>query len=444
LTGWKTRLLAIKILNLFERDRRLREHVEVLTQDLKPLDRAFVREIASGTVRYLRLLDFAVEKATAKRLKKQRSSVRNALRLVAYQLFFTGVPEYAAINETVEAVKRLLDRKSAGFVNALSKKILNIDYKREVSSIDDYLERISTLYSFETWMVKRWKDFYKEELEELLSALNKVAPLFLRINRIKISQEEFLNLLLSSGVEADPHPLFEDLVRIKGRVTIESIPGYKEGFFYIQDPASFLSAYLLEPKEGELILDVGAAPGGKTTAISSLTMDKARIIAVDVSKNRMKLLKENLRRLGIKNVSPMVTDIRKDKSFLEKYKNSFDKILIDAPCSGTGVIRRHPEGKWNKSISLIKYNQKIQRELLRVCYELLKPNGILVYSTCSLEREEGEENIEFSLKIGFKELIPYNLPEGLRERAKGSYFRVFPHKDNMDGFFYCKLQKKGD
>ncbi|MEO2067948.1 MAG: 16S rRNA (cytosine(967)-C(5))-methyltransferase RsmB, partial [Desulfurobacteriaceae bacterium] len=376
--------------------------------------------------------------------KKQKNSVRNGLRLIAYQLFFTGVPEYAAINETVEAIKKLLGKKVAGFVNAVSKRLLNFDYKKEVSSIKDELERISTLYSFETWMVRRWKTFYGSELEELLESLNKVAPLFLRVNRIKISPEKFFNLLISSGIEAKFHPLFKDLVRIKGRVVIEDIPGYKEGFFYIQDPASFLSAYLLEPREGELILDVGAAPGGKTTAISSLTMDRARVIAVDVSRERMELLKRNIEKLGIRNVEPIITDIRKDRKFLEKFRNYFDKILIDAPCSGTGVIRRHPEGKWNKSISLIKHNQRIQRDLLRVCYELLKPNGILVYSTCSLEREEGEENFAFSLEIGFKELIPYNLPKELIERVEHSYFRVFPHKDNMDGFFYCKLQKKGD
>jgi 16S rRNA (cytosine967-C5)-methyltransferase len=439
LTGWKTRLLAIKILNLFEKDKKLKEHIERLTKELSPLDRAFVREISSGTVRNLRLLDFIVEKATSKKLKKQKTFVRNGLRLITYQLFFTGVPEYAAINETVEVIKKLLGKKVAGFVNAVSKKLLNFDYKKEVFSIKDELERISTLYSFETWMVRRWKKFYESELEELLESLNKVAPLFLRVNRIKVSPEKFFNLLTSSGIEAEFHPLFRDLIRIKGRVVIEDIPGYEEGFFYIQDPASFLSAYLLEPKEGELVLDVGAAPGGKTTAISSLTMDRARVIAVDVSKERMELLKRNIEKLGIRNVEPIVTDIRKDRKFLERFKNSFDKILVDAPCSGTGVIRRHPEGKWNKSLSLIRSNQKIQKELLKVCYELLKPGGILVYSTCSLEKEEGEDVFSFALKIGFKELVPSNLPQKLQNRVKNSYFRVFPHKDNMDGFFYAKF-----
>jgi len=294
LTGWKSREIAIKILNAFEKDKKLREHVERLTPNLSPLDRAFIREIASGTVRYLKLLDFSLQRALKKNLKKQKPSVRNALRLVAYQLFFTGVPAYAAINETVEAVKRLLGKKFAGFVNATSKRLIGFDYRREVENLTDYFERIATLYSFETWMVKRWASFYgKEELEELLEGLNRVAPLFLRVNRIKVTPEELFSLLSKEGIEAEKHPFLTDMLRIKGRVPIENLPGYREGYFYIQDPASFLAAYLLDPKPSELILDIGAAPGGKTTAIASITEDKAKIVAVDVNRSRMELLRAN-------------------------------------------------------------------------------------------------------------------------------------------------------
>ncbi|WP_239500186.1 16S rRNA (cytosine(967)-C(5))-methyltransferase RsmB [Desulfurobacterium thermolithotrophum] len=442
LTGWNERLIAIKILNRFEKDKKLKEHIEKLTSRLHPQDRAFIREIVSGTVRFLRLLDFSIEKATGKDLKRQKNTVRNSLRVIAYQIFFTNVPPYAALNETVEAVKKILGKKAAGFVNAISKKIIGFDYKKEIERISDYFERLSILYSFETWMVKRWSNFYgKEEIEKLLKGLNRVAPLFIRVNTIKISQQELLNLLEKTKIDAEPHPFIPYMIRIKGRVPIESIPGYKEGFFYIQDPASFLSAYLLDPKPGEIILDVGAAPGGKTTALSSLTMDKARIIAVDINKERMKLLKNNLKRLGISNVEIVLTDIQRDKNFIEKHENSFDKILIDAPCSATGVIRRHPEGKWNKSLKLIKYNQTIQRNLLKSCYKLLKPRGVLLYSICSLEKEEGEDILKFAQEIGFKESSLYNLPKELKPFAEKHFLRVFPHKNNLDGFFYSKLEK---
>jgi len=441
LTGWSERALAIKVLSAFERDGRLREHLERETCSLLPQDRAFIRELCSGAVRYLRLLDFSVERATKKSLKKQHPTVRNALRLVAYQLFFTGVPPYAAVNETVEAVKKLLNKRAAGFVNAASKKLITFNYKREIEKIEDYYERISTLYSFETWMVKRWEKFYgREELIPLLEGLNRVAPLFLRVNRLKTSQEELLNLLLKGGIDVEPHPFIPDMLRVKGRVAIEELPGFKEGFFYIQDPASFLAAYLLEPKEGELILDVGAAPGGKSTAIASLVKDRAKIVAVDVNRERMELLERNAKRLGIKSIETVITDISKDKDFLKRYKKSFDKILIDAPCSATGVIRRHPEGKWNKSLSLIRHNQKIQRGLLRAARELLKEGGTLVYSVCSLEREEGEENREFAVKeLGFKSESFKNLPSELKGQDEGGSLRLFPHKNETDGFYYARL-----
>lgn len=440
MTGWSERAKAIKVLTAFERDKRLKEHLEKELGGVEPQSRAFVREITSGTVRYLKLLDFSIERAGKKSLRGQNPIVRNALRLIAYQLFFTGVPPYAAVNETVEAVKRLLNKRAAGFVNALSKKLIGFNYKEEVKKIPNYYERLSTLYSFETWMVKRWESFYgKEELIPLLEGLNRVAPLYLRVNRIRVSQEELLKLLRERGIEAEPHPFIPDMIKVKGRVVIEELPGYREGYFYIQDPASFLAAYLLEPKPGELILDLGAAPGGKTTAIASLTKNGAKVVAVDVSPERMELLKENAKRLGVKNLETVITDVSKDREFIGRFYKSFDKILIDAPCSATGVIRRHPEGKWNKSLELIKHNQKIQRNLLMAARELLKEGGTLIYSVCSLEREEGEENLEFALRNGFKPSPFKNLPRELKPQVKGGGLRLFPHKNDADGFFYSKL-----
>jgi 16S rRNA (cytosine967-C5)-methyltransferase len=437
LTGWKTRQAAIKVLCAFEVDKRLREHLEPVLEKFNEKDRAFLKEIVTGTVRYLRLLDFSVEKATNKKLNKQTCLVRNALRLIAYQFFFTGVPNYAAINETVEAVKRLSNRKVAGFVNAVSKKLVGFDYKREIEEIENYFERVSILYSFETWMVKRWYEFYGEEFLPLLESLNKVAPLFLRVNLIKTDTENYLRLLKEKDFDCELYSKLPHLVRVKGRVNVREIPGYKEGFFYVQDPASYLAVLLLEPRPGETILEVGAAPGGKTTAIASLTKNGAKVVAVDVSQKRMELLLENCKRLGVKNVQLVVTDITKDKTFLKVYRKSFDRILIDAPCSATGVIRRHPEGKWNKSLSLIKHNQGIQRNLLKAARELLKPSGKLIYSVCSLEREEGEENFNFALSIGYKsDKILSTVGTSRREGE----LRVFPHRDETDGFYYCSLK----
>ncbi len=439
-TGWKSRNIAIKVLKAYEQDGNLKEHIDRLTSTFSPQIRAFIREIVSGSIRYLKLLDFSIEKVSGKKQEKQPPFVRNGLRVLAYQLFFMGVPSYAAVNETVEAIKRSCGKKKAGFVNAVAKKLLNSNYKKAVEEIEDFYERVSTLYSFETWMVKRWATFYPTELEELLKSLNKVAPLFLRVNRIKINPSQLLQLLTENGIEVEQHPHLEDMIRVKGRVEIENLPGYKEGFFYIQDPASYLVAYLLSPQEGERILDVGAAPGGKTTAIASLTHNRTSIVAVDVSKERMELLKKNCKWLGVKNVKYVITDISNNKEFLKGYEGFFDKIVIDAPCSATGVLRRHPEGKWNKSLALIRYNQKIQRNLLSAARTLLKSNGTLIYSVCSLEREEGEANVEYALSIGYTLKGFGKLPFIKADTEKG-FFRVFPHREGMDGFFYAAFKR---
>lgn len=440
-TGWKTRELAVRLLSEFEKKKELKNLLEKIPKDLNPSDRALIREIVSGSVRYLRLLDFSIEKVSGRKVASQKPEVRNGLRVAAYQIFFTGIPPYAAVNETVEAVKRLAGRKEAGFVNAVSKKLISFNYRKEVEKIEDKFERIAILYSFETWMVRRWAEFYGGELEELLSGLNRVAPLWLRVNRLKTTPEELKGILEKSGITVEEHPFLKDMLRVKGRVLVTEIPGYREGLFYVQDPASYLSAYLLSPKPGEQILDLGAAPGGKTTAIASITEDRAKIVAVDVNPERMELLKENCRRLGIKSVNPVITDIRKDLYFQEQFKETFDRILIDAPCSATGVIRRHPEGKWNKSLSLIRHNQKIQRELIRTSLKLLKPGGYLIYSVCSLEREEGEENLEFALSTGFEVWENETAGKLFPERFKGGGLRLFPHRDNTDGFFYAALKK---
>jgi len=430
-----TRRIAVEILCEFEKDLKLKPHFEKLTQHLSFKDKSFVREMVSGSIRFLKLLDFSIEKASGKKQKKQHPAVRNGLRILAYQLFFMSVPPYAAINETVEAVKRFR-KKAAGFVNAVGKKLLHFDYKREIEKIDDFYEKVSTLYSFETWMVKRWHRFYGEETVYLLSALNKVAPLFIRINTLKLSVSQYLELLQKQNIEFEQHPFIKEMVRIKGRVDIASLPGYREGFFYIQDVASYLSALLLSPKKGERILDIAAAPGGKTTAIAALIENKADITAIDIDAERLNLLERNLKKLGVNCVKTLKVDITRENPFPV---NSFDRILLDAPCSGTGIIRRHPEGKWNKTLSLIKHNQKVEKALLKEAFKLLKPGGTLLYSVCSLEREEGEENVDFALNIGFKK---GNFDIKFEKIGiKGNMARVFPHKHGTDGFFYAIFTK---
>ncbi len=430
-----TRKVAIDVLCEFEKDLKLKTHFERLTQHLSFKDKSFVREMVSGSIRFLKLLDFSIEKASGKKQKKQHPAVRNGLRILAYQLFFMSVPPYAAINETVEAVKRFR-KKAAGFVNAVGKKLINFDYKTEIEKLPDFYEKISTLYSFEKWMVKRWYRFYGNEITALLSSLNRTAPLYLRINTLRVKIPEYLTLLEKNNIEFEVHPFIKEMVRIKGKIDIHSLPGYTDGFFYIQDVASYLSALLLAPQKGKKILDIAAAPGGKTTAMAALVENKANITAIDVDSERITFLEKNLEKLGVNCVKTLKVDITRENPFPE---NSFDRIFLDAPCSGTGIIRRHPEGKWNKSLSLIKHNQKVEKALLKEAFKLLKPGGTLLYSVCSLEREEGEENVNYALNLGFKK---GNFDIKFEEiGVKENMARVFPHKQGTDGFFYAIFTK---
>jgi len=432
------RKIAVEVLSRYDGGGELRAELERGTEGLNPLNRAFVRETVIGVVRFRKLLDFCIKRASGRDPLRQLPEVRNALRLSLYQLLFMRVPPYAAVGETVEAVKSLLGRKFAGFVNAISRRLSTFNCRDAVMGIDDPIERLSTLYSFETWMVRRWERFYGN-VEELLSGLNRNAPLFLRVNTLKVSVEKFLKLLKKSEIEFERHGFLNCMVRVKGRVDISAIPGFREGYFYIQDPASYLSAVLLSPKPGELILEVGAAPGGKTSAIAAITGNRARVIAVDVDERRIGVLRENLKRLSVDNVEVLNLDLTKGYGKLGELMGRFDRVLIDAPCSGTGVIRRHPEGKWNKSMKLIREKQKLQRKLLRASFGLLKPGGTLLYSVCSLEREEGEENMEVARETGFEYTHFDNLPKSLS--AEGNTLRVFPHRNNMDGFFYALMRR---
>ena len=455
---------AIKILCLYEKTGELKNILDKFSKRLKSNEKALLRELVLGVVRYKRYLDFIIENISGKKISSQKLEVKNALRLIAYQFLFTNIPPYAIMNETLNALKKFIkQRKTIGFVNAVGRKISKLVEENKIEEIlnqeKDPFERICIKESFPTWMAKRWKNFYLDEIlklgengkdeeekiligtQKFLHSFNEDAPLWLRVNRLKIVPEAFEKMLLDSGIEFEKHDFIEDMYKIVSKgIDIYSLPGYKEGLFYIQDPASFLAVKLLDPKPGEKILDLCAAPGGKTLAIAHLTNNEAEIYAVDINAKKILKLEENLKKYGATNVKVLKVDITKDYGELENIK--FDKILIDAPCSGTGVIRRHPEGKWNKSLEQIEHLQGVQRKLLQRAYKLLKEGGKLVYTVCSLEKEAGEENNDIALKhMGYKEGNFENIYEPLKKDIKKNTLRTFPFKHDLDGFFYAVYTK---
>lgn len=371
--------------------------------------------------------------------------IRNILRLGAYQLLFLDkVPVSAAVNESVKLAKEK-EQRSSGFVNAV---LRNIDRERNKIPYPEPeehpIEFISVRYSHPAWLVKRWIERYGIDKTIELCRLNNEAPPFaIRANRLKINREGLKELLRKDIDRIEDCSVSSNGLILKGVSNISENPAFKEGLFYVQDEAAQLVSQILDPKAGEKVLDACAAPGGKTTHIVELMEDKGEIIALDVNKKGLGLLKENCERLGISIVKPYLKDAAKDISDIAKDK--FDKILIDAPCSGLGVIRRHPEGKWQKKEELILESQKIQKRLIENLSGYLKDGGILVYSTCSTENEENEDVVEDFLERHpeFKiDDIKQYLPETGRMLVdEKGFLHTSPINNRMDGFFAVRLKK---
>ena len=410
------------------------------------IDRAFITELVYGVLRQRSLLDWIIEKASKRQIKKSSALIRNILRLGAYQLLFLDkVPVSAAVNESVKLAKEK-EQRSSGFVNAV---LRNIDRERERIAYPEPeehpIEFISVRYSHPAWLVKRWIERYGFDKTIELCRLNNEAPPFtIRANRLKIKKEELKELLKKDIDSIEDCSVSSNGLILQGVSNISENPVFKQGLFYVQDEAAQLISQILDPKSGEKILDACAAPGGKATDIAELMENRGEIIALDVNKNGVALIKENCERLGINIVKTYLRDAAKDISDVAKEK--FDKILIDASCSGIGVLRRHPEGKWQKNEELIFESQKIQKRIIENLSKYLKSGGVLIYSTCSTEKDENEDVVEDFLERHpeFKiDDIKQYLPEtGKLLVDENGFLHTSPLDYKMDGFFAVRLRKQ--
>jgi len=355
------------------------------------------------------------------------------------------VPASAAVNESVKLAKEK-EQRSSGFVNAV---LRNIDRERDKIPYPEPeehpIEFIAVRYSHPPWLVKRWIERYGFDKTIELCRLNNEAPPFtIRVNSLKTKREELKELLKKDIDRIEDCSVSSNGLILKGVSNISENPAFKDGLFYVQDEAAQMISQILDPKTDERILDACAAPGGKTTDIAELMGNKGVVAALDISKNGIALIKENCERLGIGIVKPYLKDAAKDISNIAEEK--FDKILIDAPCSGLGVLRRHPEGKWQKKEELIFESQKIQKNLIEILSGYLKDGGVLVYSTCSTENEENEDVVEDFLERHpeFKvDDIKQYLPEtGEMLIDEKGFLHTSPANYRMDGFFAVRLRKQ--
>lgn len=396
-------------------------------EKLSNLDINFISELVYGVVTWKLTLEYIIQKYSKTKIKKMSDWVKNILYLGSYQiLFLDKVPKSAAVNESVNLCKKY-NFKSVGLVNAILRKIEKSDYE-EINTITNSITRISLKYSMPEWIVKKFCDEYgNEEAANICQNLNLRPNISVRLNRLK------------DKIELGEKGILEDFRVITGTKNITKTKEYIEGNITIQDEAAGLSSFILAPKEGEMVLDACSAPGGKTTYLAELMCNQGNIVAWDIYEERLKQVKQNAKRLGINIIQTEVHDATKLK---EDYVERFDKILLDVPCLGLGVIRRKPDIKWNRQENNIKEISDIQFNILKTCSKYLKKNGTLVYSTCSMLKEENDAIIEKFIKDENFEIVDIDkqIPKEFSKITTNNMVQFLPSQKH-DGFFITMLKK---
>ncbi len=444
------RAICLEILNQLEKADR---HPDRLLSDsfkryrhLTSLDRGFLTELTYGVLRWREKLDWSIRHLSKIPLEKIEPETLNILRLGLYQIqFLTRTPASAAVNESVELAKRHRGSGGGGFVNAILRSFLRKKEEIPCPEIDqDPALHLSVTYSHPLWLVRRWIE--EMGIEETLNACvfnNTISPLTLRTNTLKLSRKELIGKLGKKGLKAIPTSFSPEGILVNNPPPVSELPFLSEGLFIIQDEASQLVTSVLDPKAGERILDACASPGGKTTHIAQRMENRGEVYALDLTRDKLVLVEEMCQRLGIKIVKTLKGDATQSLPVLEGV--TFDRVLADVPCSGFGTLRKNPDLKWRKGEGDIKRLSELQLAILTHLSGFVKSGGVLVYSTCTVFREENEGVVENFLK-GHPEFQPYPITDALPEKChpfiNDGYLKTFPPKDQMDDFFVARLIKQ--
>lgn len=430
----KTRELALKVLYKIDKEEaysniELNEQIKQNRKNLTEKDIGLISEIVYGVTTWRLTLDEIIKKYSKIKIKKISPWILNILRMGIYQIIFLDkIPKSAAVNESVNLAKRYGHASSSNFVNAILRKIEKTDYE-EFFQIGDDIERISKITSMPKWIVEElMKNNEIKKVEEICKNSNIKPKITIRVNSLKINKQELIKKLKEKGIECnEPQEKVDDFLRLEKIKNIENIDEFKKGYFTIQDISAGQTARILNPQPGELVLDACSAPGGKTTYMAELMKNKGKIEAWDIHEHRTKLVEQNAQRLGINIIETKVKDA---SLYDESFKEKFDKILLDVPCLGIGVIKRKPDIKWQRKPEDVEKITKIQKEILNNCSKYLKRDGAMVYSTCSILKKENQDVIDEFLKENNEYYIR---PEETRNILTN---------EEKDGFFICKIYRK--
>ncbi|MBW2558110.1 MAG: 16S rRNA (cytosine(967)-C(5))-methyltransferase RsmB [Deltaproteobacteria bacterium] len=443
------RNLSVQILNRIEEgqafaqpllDAYLSRNILANTQD-----RGLLTRLVYGALRLRNRLDWVIRAVYSGNFESMEPGIRNILRVALYQVMFADrVPAYAATDEAVKMTKKMYPGRS-NLVNAIlrnaARKMDTIQYP---SFDEDPLLHISVLHSHPLWIVKMWaEELGIEDTLALCKSNNEIPPLAIRTNRLKATRPDLIGMLEDCGCGAVPSKYSPDGIVLSDlSAPVVKMPLYEEGYIQIQDEASQLISILLDPKPGEMALDVCAGVGIKTTHMAELMQNRGRIVAMDISSKKVDLSRVLARRLGATIIEPIVHDATKDPQ--DDLRGKFDRVLVDVPCSGMGTLRRNPEIKWNTTTEDMKKIPPLQKEILNHSAPYLKNGGIMVYATCTISSAENEKVVREFLAVHpdfectRQTTSPIDMLDG------HGMFRTFPHLHGTDGFFGAALKRKGE
>ncbi|MEQ4780675.1 16S rRNA (cytosine(967)-C(5))-methyltransferase RsmB [Providencia huaxiensis] len=394
-----------------------------LQRNINDKDKALLQEICFGVLRYLPKLEWFISQLMEKPLTGKQRTLHYLIMVGIYQLLYTRIPPHAALAETVDGAVALKKPQLKGLINGVLRS-----FQRQQAQLEERIANNTSQYLHPSWLLKRLQTAYPDDWQSIIEANNQRPPMWLRVNSQHHTAAQYLNLLEQSEITAHLHPSHPNAIRLDEPTAVSRLPGFEDGWSTVQDVSAQGCAELLEPQNGENILDLCAAPGGKTTHILELA-PKANVIAVDIDEHRLKRVKENLIRLKQHAIV-----IQGDGTQPEKWAKDqqFDRILLDAPCSATGVIRRHPDIKWLRRDSDINELSQLQAQILEAIWPYLKPGGTLVYATCSIMPEENRKQIQNFLSKHNDASLNDGTDAGLQ---------VLPSTNGGDGFFYARLIK---
>lgn len=409
---------------------------------LSDVDRRFLTELAYGAVKATGTLDWMIRRYVNRPVRKIAPMIRNILRLGFYQIFYMDkVPASAACNECVELAKKYGHPGTVKFVNAVLRSAVREPEKCAFPHGKGHATEELALSSFHPqWLVKRWVKTLGYDAAAAICAFdNEDAMLSLRTNTLKTTREALLTRLQAEGADVTPSVWAPEGILCTSHGALDTMVSLAEGLFQVQDESSMQVAHVVDPQPGEFVIDCCSAPGGKTTHLAALMQNQGRIVAGDIYEHKLERIDENARRLGIRIIDTELLDAR---DVGRRFAGQADRVLVDAPCSGLGVLRRKPDARWKKNEEDIKKLPQLQLDILASAAEAVKPCGVLVYSTCTIDRAENEDVVEAFLAtheaFALTETGAFLPTKPRKERM----VQLYPHVDGTDGFFIARMERK--